>query len=208
MTTLAPKMTALDTTIAELTSRLQQALDRATRLEHKVAETERRVAAGTLPPPISETPAPPIESLRRRRKRSTFSPPAPTPPKGAADALAAVEAELEKTPAGTASIASATALPVGQVVAALRDLRRAGRVVNVGDDLERPVWSLLIGDETPTSDLMTAVERLIRIRPMGLHELAAATGARVNRISGVLVKLARVLPVKNRGTRRRALWSL
>jgi hypothetical protein len=59
--------------------------------------------------------------------------------------------------------------------------------------------------KTPT--LAQAVEQLIRLRPMSLRELMAATGARMGRVSGVLIRLQRQgRPVENRGNARHGLW--
>lgn len=98
--------------------------------------------------------------------------------------------------------------PAGRVQNAMKRLRSAGSVVNIGTN-DRPQWFWRIGDEGPTPELFDAVERIIRVRPHTLQELQEATGARRNRISGVLVKLqVRGLPVVNRGTDQRALWSI
>lgn len=204
MTTVAPKITVLDETIAELTARLEQALKRAAALETAIAGSEKRIARGTTPPPDA-APAAPVERLRRRAPRDTMI---ETETEELTSPERALERALRAKPSTPAELAASLEMPVGHVVIALRTLRRAGKIVNVGT-ADVPVWSWPIGDDTPTVDLMAAVEALIRTRPLGLHELAAATGARANRISGVLVKLRRAgLQVENRGTGRRALWSV
>jgi len=67
----------------------------------------------------------------------------------------------------------------------------------------------LIGDELDTPTLMTLVQQLISERPMSFQDLLQQTGARDNRIKGVLMRLQREgAKVVNLGTQSRALWFL
>lgn len=78
----------------------------------------------------------------------------------------------------------------GRVGDELKKLARAGRVFNVGSDVD-PRWIWIVGDDATTEDLAAAVERMIRDRPMTFGELTAATGARRGRLSGVIVQMQR-----------------
>jgi hypothetical protein len=67
--------------------------------------------------------------------------------------------------------------------------------------------SYFVGDEGPTPELIAVVERAIAERPRTLNELVEITGARRNRLSGVMVRLQHAgKPVENLGTDQRALW--
>lgn len=71
------------------------------------------------------------------------------------------------------------------------------------------VRPFFVGDESTTQELKSAVERAIRSRGMTLADLETETGARRNRISGVLVKLQREdVPVINEGDGYRAIWRI
>lgn len=66
-----------------------------------------------------------------------------------------------------------------------------------------------VGDNGSTDELRDAVAALVAEEPRTFQELIAATGARGNRISGVLVKLQLSgAGVVNIGTAQRALWSI
>jgi len=81
-------------------------------------------------------------------------------------------------------------------------------VVNLGTDTE-PRWHWRIGDETPTDELGLEIERILRERPSTLQELITFSGARRNRISGVLVRLQVAgVPIVNLGDGRRAVWAI
>lgn len=65
----------------------------------------------------------------------------------------------------------------------------------------------LIGDEMPTPALMALVQTLITEKPHTFQELLEATGARDNRIKGVLMRLQREgAKLVNLGTQTKALW--
>ncbi len=68
--------------------------------------------------------------------------------------------------------------------------------------------AIKVGDETTTEILVEAVRQAITGRARTLQELIEVTGARRNRISGVLVRLQVANPgiVKNLGTNARAIW--
>lgn len=81
-------------------------------------------------------------------------------------------------------------------VRATRDLKPA-----------RASTEYFVGDEGPTPDLMATVQRMITARPMTFQEIKGETGARDNRIKGVLMRLQREgVRVVNMGTELRALW--
>ncbi len=80
--------------------------------------------------------------------------------------------------------------------------RRADHPAPVGRGTES-----YVGDESSTAELMTTVQRLITERPSTFRELLDATGARDNRIKGVIMRLQRDgLDVVNLGNEARALW--
>lgn len=100
-----------------------------------------------------------------------------------ADLSGRVENALRASgPAGTAKLARSLSAPAARVSEVLRGFRRDGSVVNIGTETE-PLWAWRIGDETPTEDLMQAVDLLLRTRlgtqsenPHG-HEAQALPGA-------------------------------
>lgn len=193
MTTIAPKISILDSTIEELTARLTQALNRADRLEKQMT----RIARGTLPPPVADAPAPAIDSLKKRMSDDTKRP--------SADA---VRRALYLKPCDTATLAGRLELPVAATLNMLRTLQREGKVVNMGS-ISKPVWVWVIGDDASTKDLKATVRQLIALRPTSLQELMAATRCRIGRVSGVIVQFQRRgAPIENRGTGRKALWFL
>jgi hypothetical protein len=67
----------------------------------------------------------------------------------------------------------------------------------------------IVGDDGPTAELMETVKKLITERPMTFQDLLRETGARDNRIKGVLMRLQREgAKVVNLGTNSKALWFL
>ena len=65
----------------------------------------------------------------------------------------------------------------------------------------------LIGDEMPTPALMALVQTLITEKPLTFQELLEATGARDNRVKGVLMRLQREgVKVVNLGSQTKARW--
>ncbi len=76
-----------------------------------------------------------------------------------------------------------------------RDLRAKGTT-----------WSQ-VGDNGPTGELLEVVQRMITEHPMTFQELLDRTGARANRIKGVIMRLQRNgVKVVNMGTETKALW--
>lgn len=88
-----------------------------------------------------------------------------------------------------------------QLARGTRDLPRVAVAPKHG-----PFW---VGDNGPTDELMTVVERLLRTRPLLLTEILEATGARDNRVKGVLMRMqrygVRLIDVAPEGTGK-ALW--
>lgn len=117
---------------------------------------------------------------------------------------ARIEVALRARSQSIADLARELGDPVGRVAAAVRTLGR--KVHNVGSS-DAPRWTWVAGDEIATSELYALVERLLREQPMYTHEIVAATGARQNRINGVLVRLQRDRRgVVNLGSRVKARW--
>ena len=72
-----------------------------------------------------------------------------------------------------------------------------------------PVKPFFVGDATDTEVLWDAVDRAIRSRGMTLQEISDETGARRNRISGVLVKMQKHgTKIINEGNSFRAVWRI
>ena len=84
-----------------------------------------------------------------------------------------------------------------------RDLKPGNVIVKPSHG---PHW---VGDEGPTEQLMAAVMQLCTERPMRFVDLLETTGARDNRIKGVIMRLqregVRILDVAPEGTGK-ALW--
>lgn len=83
----------------------------------------------------------------------------------------------------------------------------SGRTARGTRDLP-PTGEYWVGDNTDTMMLVGAVVRAIKADKRTLQELVVLTGARRNRISGVLYRLQfdGNVTVKNVGTSSRALW--
>lgn len=198
--TVRDKITAVDAALIELAERAARLDARERELEQRLVRAEQRLARGTgdltsdlltaewSPVPTRETPAPVL------------------PP--AADPATELQRLLRAAPMSVADAALALGIPVAHAAQAMRSLRRGNHVVNVGST-DEPRWSWVLGDECSTTDLTAKVEQLIRLRPMTLAELQAATGARRNRISGAIVLLRRHgVQVVNRGNGWRAVWAI
>lgn len=123
------------------------------------------------------------------------------------DLTGRIEAALKVAgPANALTLARDLRAPSAHVATSLRALRRKGAITNIGTNTD-PLWCWRVGDETETSDVMRAVDGILRVKAMSLQELIAATGVRRNRLSGVLVRLQRDgVPMKNLGDGRRAVW--
>lgn len=64
-----------------------------------------------------------------------------------------------------------------------------------------------VGDEGPTPELMQAVRRMLVEHPMTFQEILDMTGARANRVKGVIMRLQREgTAVVNLGTEAKAIW--
>lgn len=117
-----------------------------------------------------------------------------------------IEAALRSGPASLKELASVVGAAAGKVNTLLSGMKRSHKVYNLGsEDDPRYVWC--IGDDASVDELRKTVEMLIRIRPLTLQELVAATGlTNRNRISGVLVRIQMDMTVLNLGTRARAIY--
>lgn len=91
----------------------------------------------------------------------------------------------------------------------IEDAAEARQVFNHGTEGD-PMWQWVLGDDTPTDELVFAVETMIRRRSYTFAELTLATGARRGRLSGVLVKFQREgYPIVNDGgTAREYRWKM
>lgn len=73
----------------------------------------------------------------------------------------------------------------------------------------KPSGPYYVGDEGPTEQLMSVVQAMLTERPMRLTEILDATGARDNRVKGVLMRLqregVRLVDVAPEGSAK-ALW--
>lgn len=120
-----------------------------------------------------------------------------------------IEDTLRKRLATLDEVAREVNGPVGKVAEALTNMKKQGKVHNVGSE-ERQVWTWRPGDMVPASELEVYVRRLIGWTPLTLVELIAATGARNSRVSGAIVAIQRsgdqVVDVMGTGARSR--WFL
>jgi hypothetical protein len=83
-----------------------------------------------------------------------------------------------------------------------KELPKTGNVVV--KPARGPYWC---GDEGPTDELMTQVWRMLLDRPYTFQQILDATGARDNRVKGVIMRLQREgKRVVNIGDPNRALW--
>lgn len=119
----------------------------------------------------------------------------------------AIERVLRHEALSIVEVADRIGSPAGPVAAAMRAFKASGRVYNLGSE-ERPRWIWVIGDSSTPEQLYATVELLVSIKPMPHEEIVAATGARPNRVNGVLVRLRDAERVYNLGTKNRALWFL
>lgn len=87
--------------------------------------------------------------------------------------------------------------------------RGTQRIMKPSNVLVKPSGPHYVGDEGPTEQLMSVVKLMLEERPMRLQEILDATGARDNRVKGVLMRLqregVRLVDVAPEGTGK-ALW--
>lgn len=88
------------------------------------------------------------------------------------------------------------------------ELMRQIRIARGTRDLTPVPAPTYVGDEGPTGELLEAVRRLVTERPQMHQDLLQATGARADRIKGVLMRIQREDDSRlvNLGTETRALW--
>lgn len=101
-----------------------------------------------------------------------------------------VELVLRECPLSIRQVARAVHAPVGRVTDAVRAMREAHLLVNVGTD-DHPEWLFRVGDDASTHELRAMVRCLITRRPMNYAEIALATGARVGRVTSAVTYLRR-----------------
>jgi DNA-binding transcriptional regulator GbsR (MarR family) len=73
-----------------------------------------------------------------------------------------------------------------------------------GNKMKKTKW--YIGDDTSMDQLIDHIGALLRVRRLTLQQIADLTGASKQRISASIVRLQLYVPVKNGGTRTRAIW--
>lgn len=116
-----------------------------------------------------------------------------------------VEIKLRAASMTLQQLARDLAEPAGSVSAVLRALKTERMIANVGL-ADHPIWTLRVGDDTGTPELIAVVQRLLRERPMTTREVADATGARLSRVEGAIVAIrrsdAKVLDLGHSGARR------
>ena len=91
-----------------------------------------------------------------------------------------------------------------------RGTARVRRPTPVHNVIVKPAFGpYYVGDEGPTEQLMAAITAMLQDRPCRFPEILEATGARDNRIKGVINRLqregVRIVDVAPEGTRG-ALW--
>lgn len=157
--------------------------------EHELAELEQQVK---------------MRSVRGTREIALLSP--ATPPATLTEQLTAL---LTREPVDMKSAAAALGVPVGRIQPIMDTLRHGLKIHNIGSEVE-PRWQHVLGDDCSPADLRALVLRLISERPFSHRELCIVTGARENRISGVLADL-REEPdtrVTNLGNGSKGKWFL
>lgn len=183
---VAAEQRALDDLVREQDARvaaLQAKLARGTGDVTDAAAAAIRVATALTPPAVS--PMPPLPER--------------------------IETELRARFLSLKELCHRVRAPAGPVSAFLKRAKAQRLVYNVGSE-EQPVYTWVIGDDAPTTELYPLVERLIARRPFEHAELMSATGARRGRVSGAIVDIAKRHgrdAVRNvGGTRARHRWFL
>lgn len=135
------------------------------------------------------------------------------------DVVAQVELACRARPQTIDRLVRKLEITPSQAESALRVLRLSDvEVLNIGTS-DRSVWWIRPGDDAPAGKLLDAVMALIAWRPLTMPELMDLTGARRNRLSGVIVRIKeRMVDVRipegerpniqNLGTPGRARWFL
>lgn len=143
-----------------------------------------------------------LQTARTRMARGTreVAPPTPT-------LESRIVALLTAHAQDALSVAKTLNTPVGRIKPIMDKLRDAGRLHNIGSEVE-PQWQHVLGDNGPASELREFVYRLISQRPFSHRELCIVSGARENRISGVLADLREdpKTRVANLGDGSRGRW--
>lgn len=202
--------TTRNQTDSDLQTTLETAHARAAKLETE-ARAERldleralRLARGTrdvAPKVVAEVKLAPAKTLAARLEDLLRGPGAPV---SLVDLVAATGESAGKVSAELRRM-RATKCPTRS----LEDAADARLVHNHGTEFE-PRWGWVVGDQTETSELSNAVEKMITVRPYTFAELTLATGARRGRLSGVLVRFQREgREITNEGgSDRQYRWSM
>lgn len=190
---------------------LNEAHDRASRLEAD-AKSERlaleklvKLARGTGDSePLARSAAAAVTAASSLARRIEIALRGPKAPLSLID-LAALIAEPAERVAKELRKMRATLCPTRSQ----DDANDAKLVYNHGTE-DMPLWQWVIGDETPTEELVFVVETLLRRRAYTFAELTLATGARRGRLSGVIVRFQRAgWPIFNDGgSEREYRWRI
>jgi hypothetical protein len=94
-----------------------------------------------------------------------------------------------------------------QIRLAAEALEKKVKLVRGAKQVVKPHSVFYVGDEGPTDALMESVRALLKERPRTFRELLEETGARDNRIKGVIMRLQRDGEhVINLGNETKASW--
>lgn len=186
---MSTKTTPSRTTLDDLTATIATLRSQIKDLEGELGTREFAIAAGSSGGPKS--------SVTPHSARA----------EGGTDLTGRIETLLRVRPFRFDELVAETGASARAVSRAMKALRDADKVHNLGDD-DRPRWAWVLGDDVDTATLRMAVEKMISSGPCTLMELVAATGARANRISGVIVQLYRDMgrTILNLGNGHRAEW--
>jgi hypothetical protein len=190
--------------IEHMAATLAVAREQARELERAVQQMEERLIRARGTGDVTYQ----AEEARRYAQDQDIQEP-PVREEKPVDLRGRVENALKRESLTVAQLSRTTGESVGPVSEMLKLMKQKDLVYNVGS-AEYPLWTYRIGDQTSTSDLSRAVRRLISERPMTTRELVDATGARLSRVSGVMVALLRDKEhqILNMGHKRVARWFL
>lgn len=195
----------LVTDIEQIEQTLQMARQQARNLEKAVEEMEQRVklARGTaqdltLQAEVAKNATPTV-TLPVPKPATVVKPPT---------LRQRVEGLIRQSSMSVGQLVKHLGVPQAPINDILNKLKEEKAVYNTGTE-EYPLWTYVIGDNTPTPEVNRLVRRLVTERPMTLKELVAATGARLSRVSGAVVHLQRTeKQLFNLGVPRAARWFL
>lgn len=204
--------------IERITATLQVAKQQAKELEKAVEEMERKIVLARGTGDVTEQAQAATDEVAEEVNGSEVQEVAQGTPRSTPVVRARqstrlsvrdrVELALRRESMNTVQLAKEVNESISRVHDVLKALKAERKLYNLGS-AEYPVWTIRIGDHTPTPELNRHVRRLVMERPMTLREIVDATGARLTRVSGAIVHLQRTEPqFLNLGTARVARWFL